>query len=222
MTKRLRPKPIQFTSPTRATEVVTIGGLTNDLILISDDGNTVELYNQEVGSDYNVSLQTQPSGIRIMNQPAGGDTSISWFDFDLGTFLANLNASSTRARWTSWTNSVGFEFRARQSDASFATNLEIHPDNGVIQRFDDTDETVTKAGGFRVINDLEVDGDLDHDGTNVGLYGTTPAAQSAAYTRDATIVEDRVLLQSSAATAINNNNVIAALIADLQSRGFIG
>ncbi len=177
MTKRLRPKPIQFTSPTRATEVVTIGGLTNDLILISDDGNTVELYNQEVGSDYNVSLQTQPSGIRIMNQPAGGDTSISWFDFDLGTFLANLNASSTRARWTSWTNSVGFEFRARKSDASFVTNLEIHPDDGVIQRFDDTDETVTKSGGFRVINDLEIDGDLDHDGTNVGFYGTTPVAQ---------------------------------------------
>lgn len=74
---------------------------------------------------------------------------------------------------------------------------------------------VDKDGG------IEFDGKLDHDGTTVGLYGTTPAVQSAAYTRDATIVEDRTLLASASATTLNNNNVLAALIGDLQSRGFI-
>jgi hypothetical protein len=67
-----------------------------------------------------------------------------------------------------------------------------------------------------------ISGALDHDGASVGLYGAAPAAQSAAYTRTATVVEDRTLLASASATTTNNNNVLAALIADLQARGFIG
>ncbi len=63
---------------------------------------------------------------------------------------------------------------------------------------------------------------VEVDDTGLGLFGATPVAQSAAYTRNATIVEDRTLLQSSAATAINNNNVLAALIADLQAVGILG
>ncbi len=74
---------------------------------------------------------------------------------------------------------------------------------------------VDKDGG------IQVSGDLDHDGSNVGFYGTAPAAQSAAYTRNATIVEDRTLLASASATTINNNNVLAALIADLQAVGLL-
>lgn len=54
--------------------------------------------------------------------------------------------------------------------------------------------------------------------TRVG-YAT---AASAAYTRNATVVEDRTLLASASATAINNNNVLAALIADLQVRSLLG
>jgi len=73
-----------------------------------------------------------------------------------------------------------------------------------------------------LLNDIEIDGDLNHDGTNIGFYGTAPAAQSAAYTRNATIVEDRTLLASASATTLNNNNVLAALIADLQAIGILG
>ncbi len=72
-----------------------------------------------------------------------------------------------------------------------------------------------------LLNDIEIDGDLNHDGSNIGFYGTTPAAQSSAYTRNATIVEDRTLLASASATTLNNNNVLAALIADLQAIGLI-
>jgi hypothetical protein len=42
-----------------------------------------------------------------------------------------------------------------------------------------------------------------------------------AYTRNAAIVEDRTLLASASATTLNNNNVLAALIADLQQKGVI-
>lgn len=70
--------------------------------------------------------------------------------------------------------------------------------------------------------DTLIAGDLNHDGAGVGFYGTAPAAQSSAYTRNATIVEDRTLLASASATATNNNNVLAALVADLQAIGILG
>ena len=85
------------------------------------------------------------------------------------------------------------------------------------------DSGAVKFGDIlQVVGAIELDGDLNHDGVNVGFYGTTPAAQSAAYTRNATIVEDRTLLASASATATNNNNVLAALIADLQTIGLLG
>jgi len=65
-------------------------------------------------------------------------------------------------------------------------------------------------------------GELEHTGSTLGFFGTSPTTQPASYTRNATIVEDRTLLASASATALNNNNVLAALIADLQSLGVIG
>ncbi|KKM13775.1 hypothetical protein LCGC14_1712850, partial [marine sediment metagenome] len=70
--------------------------------------------------------------------------------------------------------------------------------------------------------DLTLGVDFKHTGTKVGLYSATPVAQAAAYTRNATIVEDRTLLASASATTLNNNNVLAALIADLQAIGILG
>lgn len=72
------------------------------------------------------------------------------------------------------------------------------------------------------VGDLKIIGALDHDGATIGFYGTTPTAQSAAYTINATAAPDRTLLASASATTINNNNVLAALIADLQLTGVLG
>jgi len=86
-----------------------------------------------------------------------------------------------------------------------------------------TNETITNAYAIWVdAGTVRFDGDIDHNGTNIGFYGTTPAAQSATYTRNATIVVDRTLLASASATTINNNNVLAALIADLKNIGILG
>lgn len=98
-----------------------------------------------------------------------------------------------------------------------ATNLIIDPDVA------GTGRVLIGATGDddMLLNDIEIDGALNHDGATVGFYGTAPAAQSAAYTRNATIVEDRTLLASASATTLNNNNVLAALIADLQNIGVL-
>ena len=63
---------------------------------------------------------------------------------------------------------------------------------------------------------------VEIDPTGVGINGNTPVGKSSAYTRNATVVEDRTLLASASATATNNNNVLAALIADLQAFGVLG
>jgi len=59
------------------------------------------------------------------------------------------------------------------------------------------------------------------DGSNLFSL-PPPLQQSAAYTRNAAIVEDRTLLASASATVLNNNNVLAALIADLQTNKILG
>ena len=72
---------------------------------------------------------------------------------------------------------------------------------------------------------IEADGTLNltagfaHTGSTFGIFGQTPAAQPSAYSRNATAVESRVLLASASATTVNNNNLISAMIADLQSLG---
>ncbi len=84
------------------------------------------------------------------------------------------------------------------------------------------DDGAAGAAKLVVTGEVEIDGDLNHDGTNVGFYGTAPAAQSAGYTRNAVVVEDRTLLASASATILNNNNVLAAMIADFQAVGLLG
>jgi len=56
------------------------------------------------------------------------------------------------------------------------------------------------------------------DGSNLFLLPSPVET----YIRNAVIVEDRTLLASASATITNNNNVIAALIADLQKNGSLG
>ena len=38
-------------------------------------------------------------------------------------------------------------------------------------------EFETKSGGVRVDDELEVDGNINHDVSNIGLFGTAPVAQ---------------------------------------------
>ena len=101
--------------------------------------------------------------------------------------------------------------------------IGVHNDNNEITANDVQAIVIRRTTGkVTIINELEMDGSLNHDGSTVGFYGTAPAAQSSAYTRNATIVEDRTLLASASATILNNNNVLAALIADLQAVGLLG
>jgi hypothetical protein len=63
---------------------------------------------------------------------------------------------------------------------------------------------------------------VTHSSGLLGFYGVAAVGQSAAYTRTATIVGSRVLASSASASPTNTNNVLAAVIQDLQALGLIG
>lgn len=56
----------------------------------------------------------------------------------------------------------------------------------------------------------------------ISFFGVGAVGQSAAYTLNAVAVPNRTLLASASATTLNNNNVLAAIIADLQATGLLG
>ena len=93
---------------------------------------------------------------------------------------------------------------------------------------DGTDLVIKPAGEVKIgatgnrnmhLNDIEIDGDLNHDGSNIGFFGTAPAAQVAAYT-PTNVSADRSYDADS--TSIDElADVLGTLIADLQSYGLL-
>lgn len=80
---------------------------------------------------------------------------------------------------------------------------------------------LSTSADIRLINcdKVELDGDLDHDGANIGFFGVAPAARAAAYTPsnvtpDRSFDADTVLVAELA-------DVVGTLIADLQLYGLL-
>jgi len=73
--------------------------------------------------------------------------------------------------------------------------------------------------GVYVKNALEIDGALNHDGSTIGFFGTTPAVQAAAYTpSNVTAVRT---YDANATTIHALADVLGTLIADLQTYGLL-
>jgi hypothetical protein len=70
------------------------------------------------------------------------------------------------------------------------------------------------------VEDIDINGALNHDGSTVGFYGTTPVVQSAAYT-PTNVSTDRSY-DANSTTVSELADVLGTLIADLQATGIIG
>lgn len=75
------------------------------------------------------------------------------------------------------------------------------------------------SGDLQVTGQLELDGDLNHDGLNIGFFGVAPVARAAAYTPtnvtpDRSYDADTVVIAELA-------DVVGTLIADLQAYGLL-
>lgn len=88
-----------------------------------------------------------------------------------------------------------------------------------------THVTTADSGSVWIEEKLEVDGtcyldgDLDHSGTNIGFFGTAPAAQAPAYT-PTNVTTDRSY-DANSTTLDEIADVLGTLIADLQSYGLL-
>lgn len=148
--------------------------------------------------------------------------------------LSVFNATAAAAGAQQWSPLIVMEAQGWRTDATaetqevlFATQVEsvqgtANPSGDLVWKSNIDGAGYVDRMILNSAGDLTITGALNHDGTLVGLYGVTPVAQSAAYTLNATSVLDRTLLASASATTINNNNVIAALITDLQALGALG
>lgn len=71
-------------------------------------------------------------------------------------------------------------------------------------------------------NNVEVDGDLNHDGSNVGFFGASPVAQQSALTaQDSATVDDTYGTEESGVIQ-NNRTRIEELETAMSNLGLIG
>jgi hypothetical protein len=111
-------------------------------------------------------------------------------------FLVGLSSSEKAYLW-----------QYENTDMSFATNDTLRL-------------TITAAGVVQTAGELDIGGDLNHDGSNVGFYGTAPVAQSAAYT-PTNVTADRAY-NADSTTLDEVADVLGTVISDLQAMGLLG
>lgn len=91
---------------------------------------------------------------------------------------------------------------------------------GLLVTSNPTGGTLNYCARFSGAAGVRIDGPLEHTGTTFGLYGTTPVAQSAAYT-PTNVTTDRSY-DADSTTLDEIADVLGTLIADLQLTGIIG
>lgn len=203
-----------------------LGDTLNNRILFSDgSGNLAE----DTGLQYNGSDLSLKDGTdtRVnLSQAAGtmalaGSSASNTFSFTPGFNGPNQLIQFSDALLLRHLATVDYHLIIKAAGTWIGKNPSRFPTIGSILTVQGEGAT-SGTTAFKVTNTTPSTIFEITDGQEIGMFGVTPVGQSSAYTRNATIVEDRTLLASASATATNNNNVIAAMIADLQAIGIYG
>jgi hypothetical protein len=97
----------------------------------------------------------------------------------------------------------------------FGGSFTAYSDSGSTQKFDVDGAT----GNIVTAGSIEIDGDLNHDGTAVGFFGVAPAARPTTYSVT-NLVTDRSY-DANATTTAELADVLGTLIADLRTMGLV-
>ena len=143
-----------------------------------------------------------PGGLRLQTGIATVDD--GWAIAGDGTFTTSKQIISTLATGTKPLD---------VSSTTMCTNLNADQVDGY-----DLNQDVTTSGSPTFAT-LTLSGDLNHDGSNIGFFGTAPAAQAAAYTAS-NVTTDRSFDADTVAVA-ELADVVGTLITDLQSYGLL-
>ena len=80
--------------------------------------------------------------------------------------------------------------------------------------------TWNSAGLMSHAGDMEVDGDFNHDGTNMGFYGATPVAQLTGWTAFSNLITDRTC-DADTVTVAELADIVGTLIEDIKTTGLL-
>ncbi len=132
----------------------------------------------------------------VLNLQSNGapsdDVRITWSAFSISTWSAGIDESD------------GGNWKLSNSGALGISDCIIAEDGTCNIRF-------TAA--------VEIDGDLNHDGSNIGFFGTAPVAQAPAYTVT-NVTTDRTY-DANFSSVNEIADVLGTLIADLQAYGLL-
>jgi len=138
-----------------------------------------------------------------------------------GIFVNNMGASgvtTAASMWCTKTSGATNNYGIVLANDDGGSDLVLGASQDAKIYFDGTDfvidPDVVGSGACRV------DGDFEHNGTNLGFYGTAGVAQSAAYT-PTNVTTDRAY-DANSTTLDEVADVLGTLIADLQAMGLIG
>jgi hypothetical protein len=147
-----------------------------------------------------------------------------WSDFLL-TQAGNLTADAALTLVAGWTvNAPSITIGTGSVTTAVALNVGGNPNQGT-NRYglrvisNPSGGTLNYCARFEGAAGVRVDGVLEHTGSTLGFYGSTPVAQTAAYSVTGTST-DRAL--DSADTLSGVIDVLGTLIQDLQATGLLG
>jgi len=174
------------------------GGVRNLYINTYDDGNDIGegIYIDGVATAIRVSnTQTTGQGISVGNLNA--------VDYNMFTAATGKNTYT------------GYFYGGNYNNAASPSGRFLSFTKQVVDKF-----YVDLNGNTFVDGNLEINADLNHDGSNIGFYGTAPVAQSAAYTAS-NVTTDRTY-DANSTTIDELADVLGTLITDLKATGIIG
>ena len=196
-------------------------GMVEERIYIAKSGNDVRAFTIVGGKVYEISLVAKESA--PSSGGSGGTTDHSKLDnlgYDTSGHTGFVDDSGDTITGQLLIDGGADEIQLRvQGNGTQTSNIFEIETSAAADQF-----TVSNAGKAFIAGEAEIDGDLNHDGSNVGFYGTAPASQPAALTQTYS-TSDRTLSaytaddESSAYTGIDNAQagVVYAQVSDLNA-----
>lgn len=141
----------------------------NDSILVNSSGNN-DGFNVIFTGSSSASVGPQNSftvndGSAMASSDRLGTLLFNGYDSSATQLAAAMIVSTTQAWSTTARGSKIIFYTTPNSTTTLTAALEIQQSSGIL-----------------VTGQVEIDGDLNHDGSNVGFFGVTPAARVSAYT----------------------------------------
>lgn len=171
---------IAWTAGVMTLAVEDDGAALQDMIVIDADTD-VELFYDPAGATVGVadgkSLATRNFGIALYSS---NNTYIGISaqrvegtqDWQIG-----MDTTNSLGDWSAWLAGDNLVIRTTDVSAGDTTHFRAVSGAQTELYYGNVLEFETKSGGVRIDDELEVDGNINHDGSNIGLFGTAPVAQ---------------------------------------------